>query len=64
METPKSDGGVGFWDIECFNQVMLAKQSWWLLTNTSSLVGRVMSGKYYKKWNFLDAKLGGNPSMI
>ena len=45
-----------------FNQSLLAKQAWKLVTNPTSLVGRVLKGKYFKDCDFLGATKGYNPS--
>lgn len=45
MEISKKEGGLGFRKIECFNQTLLAKQGWRLLTNYSSLVATIIKAK-------------------
>lgn len=58
----KEIGRLGFKELDCFNEALTAKEGWRLLRNTLSLVGKVMKAKYYTKGNFLNAKLGHNPS--
>jgi len=58
----KSLGGLGFCNMETFNLSMLGKQIWKLLTNSSSLLTRVLKAKYFPLRDFLDASLGYNPS--
>jgi hypothetical protein len=57
-------GGLGFQDLENFNLALLAKQGWWLMTITHSLVFRVLKSKYFPSGTFLDAKLGSNPFFL
>lgn len=64
LQTTKGDRGVGFRDIECFNQTILAKQGWRLFIFPSSLVPQVINYKYFRRMNFMEAKLGANPSLI
>ena len=47
---------MGFKDLEKFNEAMLAKQVWRLLTDHTSLFYRVFSSKYFPNGSVLDAK--------
>ena len=54
---PKALGGMGFKDLENFNEAMLAKQVWRLLVDRSSLFYRVFSVKYFPSRSIFDAKV-------
>ena len=54
---PKALGGLGFKDLEKFNEAMLAKQVWRLLVDHSSLFYRVFSAKYFPSRSVFDAKV-------
>jgi hypothetical protein len=58
----KPQGGMGFKDLRAFNEALLAKQGWRLITNPLSLVARMFKAKYFPKCDFLKAKQGQNMS--
>ena len=58
----KAYGGMGFRNLRAFNQAMLAKQVWRILSNPTSLVTRVLKSKYFPMSDVLNAKLGSLPS--
>jgi hypothetical protein len=45
----KSKGGMGFKNLRVFNEALLAKQGWRLITNPQSLVARMFKAKYYPR---------------
>lgn len=62
MCLPKESGGMGFKDLECLKQALLAKQAWRLIHFEDCLMSKVLKGKYYKNGGFIDAPLGAKPS--
>jgi hypothetical protein len=59
---PKAIGGMGFRDLQLFNQAMLAKKGWRLMTKPNSLCAKVLKGKYYPNNDFLSARRKKNSS--
>jgi hypothetical protein len=55
MARPKKDGGLGFRDLHLFNLVMLARQTWCLLTAPDSLCARVLQERYFPNQSILNA---------
>jgi len=58
----KAEGGIGFRNLVCFNDAMLAKQVWRLLNDSQSLVAQVLKARYFSSGDILSAGLGYNPS--
>ncbi|KAL8093405.1 hypothetical protein AgCh_035325 [Apium graveolens] len=52
------------WDLRRFNVSMLAKQEWRLLNGDNPLVTALVKAKYFPKTDFLNARLGKNPSYM
>jgi hypothetical protein len=50
----KDKGGMGFHDLQKFNQALLARQAWRLLVRPDSLCARIMKAKYYPNGTLLD----------
>jgi hypothetical protein len=55
LSNPKSLGGMGFRDLVLFNQAMLGRQGWRLLTYPTSLCARVLNGRYFLYTDFWNA---------
>lgn len=53
LTLPKSAGGLGFREIEVFNDVLLAKHTWRLLKEPNSLLGQTLLNKYCKEKDIL-----------
>lgn len=62
MCLPKSMGGMGFRDLNCFNAALLAKQSWRLLEGSNKLLLDTLRTHYFKHSSIIDACRGHDPS--
>ncbi|XP_057794267.1 uncharacterized protein LOC131010650 [Salvia miltiorrhiza] len=62
MCVDKKLGGIGFRSLNLMNIAMLGKTGWRLLTDTDSLVCRVLKAKYFPNTDFLAATVGHSPS--
>jgi hypothetical protein len=62
MMRSKPHGGMGFRDMRLFNQALLARQAWRLITRPDSLCARVLRAKYYPQGNLIDTVFTGKPS--
>lgn len=54
---PKYAGGLGFRDVETFNDALLAKVGWRLITEPHSLLAQVLLDKYARYCSFLDCTI-------
>ncbi|KAM1507562.1 hypothetical protein ACFX10_016992 [Malus domestica] len=59
---PKDMGGLGFRNFSDFNNALLAKQCWRLLSDPTSLWARVVKTLYFPNCSFWDAAKGGRAS--
>lgn len=55
---------MGFRNLAEFNQALLAKQGWRILTNTYALWVKVQQIHYFPCHSFLDARTGSFPSWL
>lgn len=55
MATPKCVGGLGFKELESFNDALLAKLGWRILNNPEALLSRVLKGKYFWESSFMES---------
>ncbi|CAL1411430.1 unnamed protein product [Linum trigynum] len=58
----KHEGGMGFRRFEQFNQALLAKIGWQILSEPDSLLAKVYKGKYFPNGTFLSATARSRPS--
>ncbi|XP_057533011.1 uncharacterized mitochondrial protein AtMg00310-like [Amaranthus tricolor] len=53
---------MGFRDLKCFNQALLAKQVWRLYEGTNPQLSAVLKARYFKNDDVLAARRGFDPS--
>lgn len=64
LSLSKTEGGMGFRNLEEFNNSLLAKQAWNLIHNPSSLWASILKQQYYPNSTFLQAKKGAASSWV
>lgn len=60
----KKHGGLGFRSLRNFNLALLGKQAWRMIQNPNTLMSRIYKARYFPGTDFLNAKVGSNPSFI
>lgn len=55
VSLPKAEGGLGFRDLERFNQALLGNQVWRIMQNPNCLMARVLKARYFKDGDILGA---------
>ena len=60
----KSKGGMGFRDLQAYNNALLAKQVWRLFHNPNALWAKVLKAKYFPNSNLMAAHKGRSPSWV
>lgn len=59
---PFEKGGLGFRDLYNFNLALRAKQLWRLLHHPTSLLARVLKGRYFRHTSPMEVKTSNSPS--
>ena len=59
---PKALGGLGFKELESFNQALLANQAWKVIRNPNSLFAQLLKSRYFENRDFLETEIGSRPS--
>lgn len=59
---PKEEWGLGFHEIQKFNDALLTKQLWRLITQPNLLMSRVLKAKYFPSGGLLKASANSNSS--
>ncbi|XP_027065073.1 uncharacterized mitochondrial protein AtMg00310-like [Coffea arabica] len=60
----KGKGGLGFRDLMDFNNAMLAKKFWRILTRPNLMVSRILRGKYFKGESIWKMKIKASDSWM
>jgi hypothetical protein len=60
----KKYGGMSFNNLTAFNLAMLGKQGWKFQTQPESLVTKLFKARYFPRSDYLNAKVGHNPSFV
>lgn len=62
LSMKKVEGGMGFRSFQAFNEALLAKQGWRILSQSNSLLSQCSKAKYFPHADFLQASEGDSPS--
>lgn len=62
MTTSKSMGGLGFRELQTFNQSLLTKMAARVIGEPTALWVKILKGVYFPNGDFMEAKKGGRAS--
>lgn len=62
LSLSKEEGGMGFKDLECLNQALLAKQAWRIIHCDDCLMTKILKGKYLGEESFVQVQQCKNAS--
>ena len=62
MTRPRREGGLRFKDLKIQNLALLGKQFWRLVTQPTSLLSKILRGKYFSNGNAITAEIRVLPS--
>lgn len=62
LSKAKGKGGLGFRDLQSFNDALLAKLSWRILNKPECLLAKILLGKYCHTSSFLESKVPASTS--
>ena len=57
VSVPKREGGLGFKDLEVFNQALLSKQVWRIMQYPNCLMARMLRARYFSDGDIIKATL-------
>lgn len=55
---------MGFKNLRAFNLGMIGKQTWKLITNSDSLITRLLKAKYFSHTDYFSASIEHDPSYV
>lgn len=61
---PKREGGLGLSDFSLFNQTLIAKQCWKIITQANSLIARFFKFIYFTSSSFQETSFHPRNSMV
>lgn len=64
LAVTKGRGGLGFRDIQMFNQALLAKQVWRIITKPNLFMSQVLKARYFPNTSLLKTRKASNASWL
>ncbi|KAK6136739.1 hypothetical protein DH2020_029567 [Rehmannia glutinosa] len=64
LTIPKNQGGLGFHELQTFNDALITKQLWRIITKPNLLVSKFLKAKYFPDGGLLDVKISQSVSWL